>query len=491
MLPDYAFLWRPYAAPNLIRRVLRGRDGTLADFTIDPGTQRWLILDPGARAFLERANGRRRLADIAESLRGLDPARYRSDNVAALAEELRGGGLVFDSEAEHRAASSSVYNASDQTGLHIEITNACNMTCTHCYVSSGKQLPHEMTMEEIYQAIDMLPAFSGKQIAISGGEPIVRKGCMDLVAYCALECGHNVDLYSNGRKFPRRFAERIMAINEHRLGHVRVQISLEGAIAPTNDLVRGPGSFDDAVATLAMFREIGLSRSTVIFVCLTKANIGEFDDIIRLAEDHDVGMLVFSQWQRQGNARDIPWAAIAPDTTAWVAAGEKLLAYRNPRLTVHGNFYGDVRNTEIGRLCLDSPLFPKQIYFYNAFPRITPQGDILADQLWVDESWFLGNIKRGDTLGSCFRTPKFYGQLEAMTQRAARIPECSRCTWRNVCEGGSAGHTYAEYGHLEAKDLFCDSRMYWFDRYVRHQAERTLGQPVTFVDEPGELLAAE
>jgi radical SAM protein with 4Fe4S-binding SPASM domain len=492
MLPDSAYLWRPFAAPNLIRRLIRAGDGTLAHFTVDPGTQRWLLLDPAAARFLERADGRTRLADIAGSLRALDPACYPAARVVALARELREGGLLFDSEAERRAATTPVYNASEQTGLHIEITNACNMTCTHCYVSSGKQLPGEMTMEEIYRTIDMLPSFSGRQIAISGGEPIVRKGCMELVEYCAITCGHNVDLYSNGRKFPRKFAERIVAINERRLGHVRIQVSLEGAVAPTNDLVRGPGSFDDAMATLTMFRELGLGRDTVLFVCLTRANMGELDEIVALAERLDVGMLVFSQWQRQGNAKDVPWTSIAPSVAEWVAAGEKLFRYRNPRLAVHGNFYGDVRNTDAGRLCLDSPLFPKQVYFYNAFPRVTPQGDILADQLWVDESWVLGNIRAGDSLQTAFRSAKFYGQLEAMSRRAESIPECRKCVWRDVCEGGSAGHTYAEYGHLNARDLFCESRMYWFERYVTHQAEQALGQPVVIVDGPApDALAAE
>src|SRR6202040_2472043 len=143
---------------------------------------------------------------------------------------------------------------------------------------------------------------------ISGGEPIVRRGCMDIVEYAALTCGLDVDLYPNARKFPERFPRRIGEINRQGRAQVRLQLSLEGAIAVTHDLVRGSGAFDDAMESLKMFCELGLGKSVVLFVCLTKANIHEVDDLIALAEQLGVSMLVFSQWQRQGNAADTPWA---------------------------------------------------------------------------------------------------------------------------------------------------------------------------------------
>jgi radical SAM protein with 4Fe4S-binding SPASM domain len=467
-IPDYAYMWRPYANPEMICKQVKDRHERDWTFTIDPATQRWLLLKEPAPELLKLADGKRRFADI---LRGLGAAADGVDT-CGLARELVAGGLLYDDRQQHRASSRDVYNKSDIIGMHIEITNACNMTCTHCYVASGNPLPNEMTAEQIRQAIDLIPPFSGKRIAISGGEPIVRKGCMDIVEYCALDCGHDVDLYTNGRKFPEKFALRIRDINTQGRGYVRLQLSLEGATAITHDLVRGPGAFHDAMESLSLFSDVGLNRSTVLFVCLTRANMHELDDMIRLAEKFDVAMLVFSQWQRQGNAAGTPWGNIAPSVDEWVAAGEKLLAYDNPRLQVFGNFYGDLSNNSIGRLSLDSPIFPKHLYYYNAFPRITPQGDVFADQLWVDPDWILGNIKHGDTFDSCFESPKFYAQLEAMRKRTHDIEDCQKCEWRRLCEGGSAGHTYAEYGHMAAKDLFCESRIRWFNRYVEHQVAR-------------------
>jgi len=468
-IPNYAYSWRPYANRDMIYKPVRGRDGSDWVFTIDPATQRWLLLRPPATRMLALADGLRRFSEI---LRAFAADGGQDADGCAVAGDLVAQGLLFDNKQQHMAETRPVYNACQPTGMHLEITNACNMTCTHCYVASGKPLPNELSLEELRKIIDFLPPFSGKRVAISGGEPIVRKGCMELVSYCALDCGHDVDLYTNGRKFPEKFARQIIDINTQGRGRVRIQLSLEGATGVTHDLVRGLGSFEDALETLDMLKRTSLNRETVLFVCLTKANMPELDDIIRLAERYDVAMLVFSQWQRQGNAANTPWHSIAPAVEDWVAAGDKLLAYRNPRLQVFGNFYGDVGNNEIGRLSLDSQLFPKHIYYYNAFPRVTPQGEIFADQLWVDPNWSLGNVRDGATFDSSFNSAKFHGQIEAMRKRTDAIHECRDCEWRRLCEGGSAGHTYAEYGHMNEKDLFCESRIRWFNRYVAHQMER-------------------
>jgi radical SAM protein with 4Fe4S-binding SPASM domain len=462
-IPEFAYSWRPFASRKLITRATTDRTGLACTFAIDPETQRWGVLTGPALEILRLADGARRYSDIIRLVKNDDW------DATLLASELFETGLLYDGVEPHRIASLPVYNACQPVGLHLEITNACNMTCTHCYVASGIKLPNEMNDEELRRAVDLLPPHSGKRIAISGGEPIVRRGCMELVEYALIERGHDVDLYTNGRLFPRKFAERIAQLNTRGVGRVRLQLSLEGATSVIHDLVRGHGAFADAMTSLQMFGEIGLAADTVIFVCLTKANVHEVDDLIRLAERHGVGMLVFSQWQRQGNASDTPWASIAPTTEEWVAIGERLLTYEHSTLKVHGNFYGDLSNG--GQLCLSSPLFPKHVYYYNAFPRITPQGDILADQLWVDPNWCLGNVKVGDTLEQCFDRPAFHGQLQQMRDRVANIEECSSCEWRALCEGGSPGHTYAEYGHMQRKDLFCESRKYWFERYLARQME--------------------
>jgi radical SAM protein with 4Fe4S-binding SPASM domain len=472
-LPNYAYTWQPYANEEMIYKQVQLPRGTVV-FTIDPWTQRWILTEEPVPTLLKLADGHRRLSEIVRILTADLNLTAPPNGFAGMAQELREVGMLFTSKAAHRVSGLPVYNKCEPIGFHLEITNACNMSCTHCYVSSGRRLPGELTLEEIYKTIDMLPPFSGKRIAISGGEPAIRRDCEDIIEYCTVKCGHDVDLYTNGKRFPQRLAERILDINRQGKAQVRIQVSLEGARPETNDLIRGKGSFDAAMKSLEMFKRMGLNRSVVLFVCATKYNIHEVDDLIKLAESLDVSMLVFSQWQKQGNASDTPWSSVAPSLEEWIAVGEKLLKYNHPHLKVTGNFWGDLNNDPYGRFCPDGSLFPKQLYFYNVFPRITPDGHIFADQLWVNPDWILGNVRQ-NTLDKAFESPKFYDQLNQMRKRWLNIAVCKACEWRSLCEGGSPGHTYAEYGHMNERDWFCEARIYWFNRFVEHQVEKAFG----------------
>jgi len=459
----------PFAPSNLIVRPA-GTEADNAVLVIDPWSQRWAIVDSEAERILTLADGRRSLCEISSDA-GL--IRKGSATPEEVVDQLIGCGILFESQADHRRSGQPVYNASDIQGIHLEITNACNLRCRHCYVSSGQKLPDELSDAELRMVVDQLPSFSGRAIAISGGEPAVRKGCLDLVEYCAVERGHDVDLYTNGYKFPRRFAERLIGIAERSPGELQLQVSLEGATDATNDLIRGRGAFARTTETLEMFRELGLNRQTTVFVCITKLNIDQLDRIIALCERLDVARLHFSQWQRQGNASDVPWESIAPTVEEWLEAGERVLSYTGERLDMTGNFFGDLKNTPSGRFTLEPSLFPKHLYFYNAFPRISPDGWIFADQFWTNRDWALGNV-REMTLAEAFDSPTFHAQLDAMRARTERVADCGRCIWRDLCGSGSPGHTYAEYGHLWEKDLFCDARMRWFERYADTQIERVL-----------------
>src|SRR5437016_2301631 len=153
-VPDYAFTWRPYASRKLISKSTARAD---AVFVIDPSTQRWAILTPDALRLLQACDGRRRLSEIARDLAGATDTTLDANALADLAVNLFNEGLLFGNAEEHRSQGRAVYNKSDLVGFHLEITNACNMTCEHCYVSSGKKMANELTYKEICRTIDMLP----------------------------------------------------------------------------------------------------------------------------------------------------------------------------------------------------------------------------------------------------------------------------------------------------------------------------------------------
>ena len=78
------------------------------------------------------------------------------------------------------------------------------------------------------------------------------------------------------------------------------------------------------------------------------------------------------------------------------------------------------------------------------------------------------------TLQEAFDTVAFKAQLEAFGRRIEQIDECRACQWQELCGAGSPGRTYAEYGDLDHRDLFCEARISWFERYASEQVHLAL-----------------
>ncbi len=83
------------------------------------------------------------------------------------------------------------------TRLQIQYTNRCNLQCEHCYVSSGKALPNELSDEMIHEILLQASQMGILQIEWSGGEPFSRKGLMDMVKVAG-QYGFEQKLLTNG-----------------------------------------------------------------------------------------------------------------------------------------------------------------------------------------------------------------------------------------------------------------------------------------------------
>ena len=68
--------------------------------------------------------------------------------------------------------------------LRLSVTDRCNLRCTYCMPSGGIKLidrQEMLTFEEILQAAGILSEMGIRKIRITGGEPLVRVGIIDLI----------------------------------------------------------------------------------------------------------------------------------------------------------------------------------------------------------------------------------------------------------------------------------------------------------------------
>ena len=81
--------------------------------------------------------------------------------------------------------------------LNIEITMRCNERCLHCYIpDSTKDNIETMPLERFQKLVDEFAALGGKDVCLSGGEPLLHPSIMDIFAYCNTK-KLRVSLFSN------------------------------------------------------------------------------------------------------------------------------------------------------------------------------------------------------------------------------------------------------------------------------------------------------
>jgi cyclic pyranopterin phosphate synthase len=65
--------------------------------------------------------------------------------------------------------------------LRVSITKRCNLNCIYCHMDGQPVGGEELSIDEITKICNVFPRLGIKKIKISGGEPLVRKDCVDIV----------------------------------------------------------------------------------------------------------------------------------------------------------------------------------------------------------------------------------------------------------------------------------------------------------------------
>ena len=110
--------------------------------------------------------------------------------------------------------------------IRLSVTDRCNLRCTYCMAEEMEFLPRRdlLTFEEIETLARHLVGRGVKRIRLTGGEPLVRKGIVDLVEKLGAMLGHGLEevtLTTNGTRLPD-MAQQLFAA-----GVRRVNVSLD------------------------------------------------------------------------------------------------------------------------------------------------------------------------------------------------------------------------------------------------------------------------
>ncbi|MEG0070792.1 MAG: GTP 3',8-cyclase MoaA [Raoultibacter sp.] len=154
--------------------------------------------------------------------------------------------------------------------LRISLTDRCNLRCIYCMPEEGvEQLAHDdiLRIEEIEEVVRVAAGMGIRRIRLTGGEPLVRKGVIDLVRALANTPGiEDVSLTTNGILLPR------MAAGLKEAGLARVNISLDTLDADQFAMITRCGKLEDTLAGIEAALSVGFSPVKINAVAVRSLN---------------------------------------------------------------------------------------------------------------------------------------------------------------------------------------------------------------------------
>ncbi|HEV7205367.1 MAG TPA: mycofactocin radical SAM maturase [Jatrophihabitans sp.] len=315
-----------------------------------------------------------------------------------------------------------------------ELTYACNLSCVHCLSSSGRRDPRELSTDECKAVIDELERMQVFYVNIGGGEPTVRSDFWELVDY-ATEHHVGVKFSTNGVKIDAAVAQRLAASD-----YVDVQISLDGATAEVNDVVRGPGSYDTALRAMQHLYDAGF-KGFKISVVMTRHNVNQLDDFKAIADRFDAQLRI-TRLRPSGRGADV-WNELHVTAEQQRELYDWLVAHGSNVLTGDSFFhlaaFGDalpgLNLCGAGRVvCL-----------------IDPVGDVYACPFAIHENFLAGNVRAEGGFTSVWRQSELFTELRQPQSGGA----CTSCSAYDACRGGCMAAKFFTGLPLDGPDPEC------------------------------------
>ncbi len=414
---------------------------------IDPEMPNWIITDEkGSRILADIKNCKDVKALICNHADNLDMdcTRARLEVHTFLRDLIRSGFLTSGPVEKFDYTGRADYILADRLNeLWIHTNNSCNLTCSHCLVSSSPSADKGLPTETIKRVIDEAAILGTNRFYFTGGEPFMRKDIFELIDYV---CGHRnseLIILTNGTLLKGETIEGLQGFDSKDL---KIQISLDGSRPEINDPLRGKGSFGQIVQGIKNIIEAGYSPTVTTVV--TNSNIEDIPETTRLLAQLGVKTHHLLWAHRRGRITDNGNKSILPtdkviDVTrrVKVIAGESGISVDNHdsyKLRVNGR-----RGTryDLGNACYDSMC-------------IYSNGEVYPSASFAGHE----GLKCGSILDSSLREIWENSNMSKAFRNATlqNKEKCRGCHVKFICGGGDIEHSffYSEKGFWLETDKF-------------------------------------
>lgn len=171
------------------------------------------------------------------------------------------------------------------TYLRLSVTDRCNLRCTYCMAEDMHFLPRDqiLSLEEIEIIAKAFVDLGVRKIRLTGGEPTVRKGIVDLVGNLSqLQGLDELVMTTNGVKL-EQFAQPLAEA-----GIKRLNISIDSLREDRFKSLTRFGVLDQVLSGIRAAKECGFERIKLNAVILKTVNDDEVMDLADFAIDQGI-----------------------------------------------------------------------------------------------------------------------------------------------------------------------------------------------------------
>ncbi|SNT29750.1 cyclic pyranopterin monophosphate synthase subunit MoaA [Granulicella rosea] len=202
------------------------------------------------------------------------------------------------------------------TDLRVSVTDRCNYRCVYCRTGNEGALYTELASRDYLRMIRLFVSLGVEKIRLTGGEPLLRAGLVEMVEEIA---GMRTAFAPDGSRTPNGAPLDIaLTTNGHLLeglaaplkaaGLNRITVSMDAVDSETfTAITRVPRSFDRVLAGIRAATAAGLGPVKVNCVLLRGFNDHQIEQFAEFSRREGV-IMRFIEWMPLEEASDAPGA---------------------------------------------------------------------------------------------------------------------------------------------------------------------------------------
>lgn len=326
--------------------------------------------------------------------------------------------------------------------LQLDVTNACNLACTHCYHPNHNN-DGALTLDQWKAVVDQHVALCRSlnrlpRFIICGGEPLSYRNLIPLLQYLTpMQMPKDpILILSNGTLISERLAHGLRPFD------VAFQISLDGPDAARHDPIRGPGAFAKAVRGIEILKAAGIGVQ--ILSVLSDRSRMWVRDFFELAKRLGVPRMSFTRLIPEGHAKNVGAGSAEVSAPRPLSPVELRAAYHEIWRAAKETGISTGTNKPLYHL-IDSTIGKSGRWGFDAYV-VDYKGNLkISSRIPVT----VGNVLSDGGLEHLFLTHPTFRAL-----RAGKVEKCGSCRYFFEC-GGDRNAAFAEFGSVLAPDPGC------------------------------------